>query len=156
MVRKIKGNLFDANAEALVNTVNTVGVMGRGIALQFKKAMSAEYLSAYERACKSGDLQVGRVQVYDAGGLYGARYIINFPTKKHWKGNSKIEWIRDGLNSLVKTVADLRIRSIALPPLGCGLGGLDWNRVYPAIVDAFEALPEVDVMAYEPHTDPRM
>jgi len=150
MVRKIKGNLLDAKAEALVNTVNTVGIMGRGIALQFKKAMPAEYFSAYEKACRSGELQIGRVQVFDAGGLYGARYVINFPTKKHWKGNSKIEWIHSGLASLVDTVTRLGIRSIALPPLGCGLGGLDWNEVYRAINTSFASLPDVDVMAYEP------
>jgi O-acetyl-ADP-ribose deacetylase (regulator of RNase III) len=150
MVRKVRGNLLNADVDALVNTVNTVGVMGRGIALQFKKAFPAEYFRAYEAACKSGEVRVGRVHVYDNGGLNGPRYIINFPTKKHWRGASRMEWVREGLVSLVETIHRLDITSVALPPLGCGLGGLSWDAVYPEIVEAFRELPDVDVMAYEP------
>src|SRR5262245_395774 len=127
------GNLLEAPVEALVNTVNTVGVMGKGIALQFKQAFPKMYL-AYEKACKAGEVQLGKMFVYDLGGLVGGpRWIINFPTKSHWQAASKISDVEAGLKDLVATIKNLRIKSVAVPPLGCGNGGLDWDDVRPRI-----------------------
>src|SRR6516162_7903389 len=119
MVERVSGNLLDADVQALVNTVNTVGVMGKGIALQFKKAYPENY-RAYKKACDAGQVQPGQMLTYDLGGLQNPRYIINFPTKRHWRGGSKIEDIESGLVALIKEVERLKIESIALPPLGCG------------------------------------
>ncbi len=149
MIRKLRGNLLDATADALVNTVNTVGIMGKGIALQFKRAFPDNYRD-YEKACKAGDVVPGRMQIYDLGGLSKPRYIVNFPTKRHWKGKSKIEDIVAGLDALAADIKRLEIKSIALPPLGCGHGGLDWNEVYPLIVDKLRNLDDVDVQVFEP------
>ena len=155
MIREQHGNLLEAKAEALVNTVNTVGVMGKGIALQFKRAFPANY-KAYKRACDQGDVELGRMLVWDAGALAkdGPRYVINFPTKKHWRSKSRLEDIEAGLRDLVRIVADLSIRSIALPPLGCGHGGLRWEDVRPVIVGAFEGAQEVDVQLFPPEGAP--
>src|SRR5262245_19776283 len=128
MVERTRGNLLDADVEALVNTVNHVGVMGKGVALQFKKAFPENY-EAYRKACHAGQLQLGRMFIYDLGVLQRPRYIVNFPTKRHWKGKSRIEDIESGLAALVEDVKRLNIESIALPPLGCGNGGLDWGEV---------------------------
>lgn len=150
MIEIAAGNLLKAPAEALVNTVNTVGVMGKGIALQFRQAYP-EMFRAYEKACKEGDVQLGRVQVFDLGGLVGGpRWIINFPTKGHWRAGSRIEDVESGLSDLVEQIRRFNIRSIALPPLGCGNGGLDWNEVRPRIEEAFGALPDVRVLLYSP------
>ncbi|NLH98865.1 MAG: macro domain-containing protein [Chthonomonadales bacterium] len=149
MVVYKQGNLLDEPAEALVNTVNEVGVMGKGIALMFKEAFPAN-TAAYEAACKAREVQVGRVLVTQNPALVGPRFIVNFPTKKHWRQPSRIEWIRDGLADLVRIVRELGIRSIAIPPLGCGNGGLDWGEVRPLIEEAFAGLPEVSVVVYEP------
>ena len=135
--------------EALVNTVNCVGQMGKGIALQFKQAFPANYRQ-YEAACKLGEVSPGRMLVHDHGMLIQPRYIINFPTKRHWRGKSRIEDIDAGLITLVEEVRQRGIRSIAIPPLGCGLGGLDWNEVRPRIEAAFASLPEVEVHLYAP------
>lgn len=119
MIRDMHGNLLADEADALVNTVNTVGVMGKGIALQFKRAYP-EMFKAYARAAKDGTLETGRMHVWETGSLTGPRFIINFPTKRHWKAGSRIEDIDAGLTDLVRVVRDLGITSIALPPLGCG------------------------------------
>ena len=137
MIKLSKGNLLTAPAEALVNTVNTEGVMGKGIALQFKQAFPGMFKS-YQDACKNDAVKLGKVHVFDLGGLVGGpRWIINFPTKGHWKSKSKLENIQSGLDDLVRKVNELDIKSIAIPPLGCGLGGLKWEEVQPAIVEAF-------------------
>jgi len=149
MLQLIRGDILKADAEALVNTVNCVGVMGRGIALQFRKAFP-ENFKAYKSACDKKQLHPGKMYVYDLNRFQNPRYIFNFPTKRHWKGKSKIEDIESGLEALVKEVAKLNIRSIAIPPLGCGLGGLSWNQVKPIIQRAFDALPDVHVFLYEP------
>lgn len=154
MIKISKGNLLTAPAEALVNTVNTEGVMGKGIALQFKQAFPDMYKS-YQDACKNNDVVLGKVHVFDLGGLVGGpRWIINFPTKGHWKSKSKLESIQSGLDDLVRTVNELRIKSIAIPPLGCGLGGLNWKDVRPAIEDAFTSLPDVEVLLFAPSGAP--
>jgi O-acetyl-ADP-ribose deacetylase (regulator of RNase III) len=149
MIRYTQGNLLDAPAEALVNTVNEVGVMGKGIALMFRDAFP-ENTSAYEAACKRGEVKIGRMFVVQNHELSGPRWIVNFPTKKHWRHPSKLEWVRDGLQDLVRVLAANRIRSVALPPLGCGNGGLEWNQVRREIEAALAALPEVEVIVFEP------
>lgn len=149
MIRFVTGDILRAGTEALVNTVNSVGVMGRGIALQFKQAFPANF-KAYAAACKRGEVEPGRMFVYDTGELTPPRYIINFPTKRHWRGKSRIEDIQSGLAALVKEVRSREIRSIALPPLGSGLGGLSWADVRPRIEEAFAPLPDIDVVVFEP------
>ena len=153
MIRIERGNVLKANAEALVNTVNCVGFMGKGIALQFKRAYPDNF-DAYQKACRQHEVQPGRMFVFDRGSMLGVRYIVNFPTKRHWKGKSRYEDIAAGLTALVSDVRRLHIKTIAIPPLGTGLGGLDWARVRPMIEDAFAALPEVDVQLYEPSGSP--
>lgn len=148
MIQSVKGNLLEDSAEAYVNTVNTVGVMGKGIALQFKQAFP-DVFKQYEKACKKGLIQVGNMHVTEVVGFASPRYVINFPTKEHWRNPSKLEYIEEGLKDLVRVVKDLKIRSIALPPLGCGNGGLDWRQVRPMIVEAFQTL-DVTVHLYEP------
>lgn len=148
-----KGNILDDEAEALVNTVNCVGVMGKGIALQFKQAFPENY-NEYRKACRKKEVQPGKMFVYDAGGLFGRKYIINFPTKRHWRGNSRLEDIELGLHELSRVVKKLDIKSIAIPPLGCGNGGLDWKLVKPRIEAVFAKLPDVKVHLYEPEGSP--
>lgn len=147
----VHGNLLDAEVDALVNAVNTYGVMGKGIALQFRKAFP-ETFNEYVRACKAGDLVVGRMHIVQR--LASPRFIINFPTKKHWRHPSKLEYIEAGLVDLMARVKELGITSIALPSLGCGNGGLDWATVRPRIVEAFAALPDVRVLLFEPTGSP--
>jgi O-acetyl-ADP-ribose deacetylase (regulator of RNase III) len=149
MIEISRGNLLTAEVDALVNTVNCVGYMGKGIALQFKQAFP-ENFKHYELACEAGEVQPGRMLVHDKGGLVKPRWIINFPTKRHWRGKSRLEDVRAGLEALIADVQRLGIRSIAVPPLGCGLGGLDWKVVRPLIEQAFALLPEVAVKLYEP------
>ncbi|MBF0192745.1 MAG: macro domain-containing protein [Magnetococcales bacterium] len=149
MINITKGNLLESPAEALVNTVNTVGVMGKGIALQFKKAFP-ENFRVYKSACDHKELTTGQMLVVECSILEGRKIIINFPTKRHWKGQSLMEDIESGLQALVREVRDRGIRSIAVPPLGCGLGGLSWPQVRSRIEAAFRELPEVEVTLYEP------
>jgi len=149
MMRFTQGNLLDAKVEAVVNTVNTVGVMGKGIALMFKERFAENY-EAYVEACKAGEVQVGHMFVTPGAELSGPRWIVNFPTKKHWRQPTKIEWVHDGLVDLKAVIREKNIRSIALPPLGCGNGGLDWADVRPMIEDALGDLPDVEVIVYEP------
>lgn len=154
MINFTHGNLLKAPAEALVNTVNTHGVMGKGIALQFKNAYPDMY-QAYEEACRAGTVTLGRMHVYDLGGLAdGPRWIINFPTKGHWRSRSQLNHIKEGLADLVVTVERLGIRSLAVPPLGCGNGGLSWAEVRPMIEAAFADVHGVDVMVYPPDGAP--
>jgi len=147
------GNILDADAEALVNTVNTVGVMGKGIALQFRQAFPRNY-EVYRRACEKGEVQPGRMLIVSTDRLENPRFIVNFPTKRHWKGKSRIDDIKEGLNALVHDVRRLGIQSIAIPPLGCGNGGLEWIVVKPIIEQAMAALPGVRVLVYEPRGAP--
>lgn len=154
MIELTQGDILKADAEALVNTVNCVGVMGRGIALQFKKAYP-ENFKAYKAACDAKEVRPGKMVVFDLARIYNPRFIINFPTKRHWRGNSRIEDIKAGLTDLIRVVQQEHISSIAIPPLGCGLGGLNWAEVYPLIVQAFEALPKVKVLLFEPTGAPQ-
>lgn len=148
MITYETGNLLTAHVEALVNTVNTVGVMGKGIALQFKEAFPENY-RAYAAACKKGAVVTGSMFITETNRMDGLRYIINFPTKMHWKYPSKLEFIRDGLEDLKRVILEKNIRSIALPPLGCGNGGLDWAMVKPLIEEILHDLP-VSILVYEP------
>jgi O-acetyl-ADP-ribose deacetylase (regulator of RNase III) len=152
MIERGRGNLLQAHVEALVNTVNTEGVMGKGIALQFKKAFPANY-EAYRRECQLGRAQVGKVFATELGTAV-PRYIVNFPTKQAWRNPSKLEYIENGLVDLVDQVKTRGIRSIAVPPLGCGLGGLAWSDVRPLIEAAFAPLPDVRVLLFEPKGAP--
>ena len=149
MIKLMTGNLLETDVEALVNSVNTVGIMGKGVALQFKQAFP-ENFKAYQRACKRNEVQPGKMLVVATGSLSNPRYIINFPTKRHWRQQSRIGDIRLGLTDLIAVVKDLSLRSIALPPLGCGNGGLEWSEVRPLIEKAFESLTDVGVMLYVP------
>lgn len=149
MIESTTGNLLHARVDALVNAVNCAGVMGKGIALQFKQAFGAMYV-AYRQAVKAGDVVLGRVHVFTCEGPKLPRYILNFPTKRHWKSRSQLADIESGLVDLVHQVRHLEIASLAIPPLGSGYGGLRWADVRPRIVDAFAALPQVRVLLFEP------
>jgi len=143
------GNLLEAPVEALVNTVNEIGVMGKGVALQFKETFP-EAAREYAEAAKRGEVHVGQVLVTSTSNLAGPRWIIHFPTKRHWRNPSKLEWVRDGLTDLSRVTRELEIRSIAVPPLGCGNGGLAWSDVRSLIEEALGDLPGVEVMVFEP------
>ncbi len=153
MIELKRGDITAADAEALVNTVNCVGIMGRGIALQFRKAFP-ENFAHYKAACDRKGVQPGSMLVYETSSVVNPRYIVNFPTKRHWKNRSRIEDIEAGLTSLVKEVRKRGIQSIAIPPLGCGLGGLNWQHVRPRMENAFRDLPGVRVLLYEPKGAP--
>lgn len=154
MIEHVSGNLLEADVEALVNTVNTVGVMGKGIALPFRQAFPKNY-EAYRKACKHQEIQPGQMFLFATDKFTNPRYIINFPTKRHWKGKARIEDIKIGLRSLVELIKKEKINSIALPPLGCGNGGLDWAEVRPIIEKAFESLPQVRILLYAPEGAPQ-
>ena len=141
------------DVDAIVNTVNCVGVMGKGIALQFRNKWP-ENFHAYEIACKAKKVRPGTMFVFDSGGLVKPNFIINFPTKDHWRGKSSLKFIRAGMSDLVAHIRRLGIRSIAIPPLGCGNGGLHWDDVRPVIESAFVELPEVDVRLFPPDGAP--
>jgi O-acetyl-ADP-ribose deacetylase (regulator of RNase III) len=149
MMRFTKGNLLDADVEAVVNTVNTVGVMGKGIALMFKERFPKNY-EAYAAACKAGEVRIGRMFVSSVDELDGPRWVINFPTKQHWRAPTKLEWVRAGLEALKDVIRDKHIRSIAIPPLGCGNGGLDWDVVRPMIEEVLGDFVDVEIVVYEP------
>ncbi|MBS2008429.1 MAG: macro domain-containing protein [Cyanobacteria bacterium SZAS TMP-1] len=153
MIEVGKGNLLTADAEAIVNTVNCVGIMGKGIALQFKQAYP-ENFAAYAKACRSGDVRPGQMFIVAKDDDRNPKFIVNFPTKRHWKEKSNIEDIKTGLEALVLEVQGLGIASIAIPPLGCGNGGLNWSDVKPLIEQAFSRVPSVRVLLYEPNGTP--
>lgn len=149
MIEIIKGDILKQNTEALVNTVNCVGVMGRGVALSFRDAYPENY-RLYKKACDNKEVKIGKMFVYFSGDIFEKKYIINFPTKQHWKGKSKIEYIQAGLVDLVRVIKEYCINSITIPPLGCGLGGLDWKIVRPIIEDALKELKDVKINIIEP------
>jgi O-acetyl-ADP-ribose deacetylase (regulator of RNase III) len=153
MIEFTRGDILQADVEAIVNTVNCVGVMGRGIALQFKKAWP-ENFKAYATACKNNEVQPGKMFVFAIQQPANPRYIINFPTKRHWRDASRMEDIDSGLEALAATIREKHIQSIAIPPLGSGLGGLDWNQVKQKIEQALSALSDVYVLIYEPQGAP--
>lgn len=154
MIEYKNGDILKEEADAIVNTVNCVGVMGRGIALQFKKTFPANY-KAYEAACKSKSVVPGSMFVYATDTLTAPRFIINFPTKRHWRGKSSLKDIEAGLDDLVRVIQERGITSIAIPPLGCGLGGLDWPIVRAAIEERLSALANVRIILFEPNGAPQ-
>jgi O-acetyl-ADP-ribose deacetylase (regulator of RNase III) len=151
MIEYKTGDIISENAEALVNTVNCVGIMGRGIALQFKNAFPDNF-KAYQAACHHGDLQPGRLFIYRTNRLSNPKYIINFPTKRHWRGKSRLSDIESGLTVLAVQIRALGIRSVAVPPLGSGLGGLNWSDVRPRIEAALRDLTDVHIIIFEPRS----
>jgi O-acetyl-ADP-ribose deacetylase (regulator of RNase III) len=150
MIDYRQGNLLDSEAEALVNTVNTVGVSGKGIALMFKEAFPDNF-RAYEAASKAGQIEPGGLFITERQDMLGPRWIINFATKKHWRNPSRLDWIKAGLATLRREITERAIRSIAVPPLGAGNGGLDWADVRPLIATALGDL-DCDVIVFEPTT----
>jgi O-acetyl-ADP-ribose deacetylase (regulator of RNase III) len=148
-IKFTKGNLLEANVDALVNTVNTVGVMGKGIALMFKERFPANFRE-YEAACKAGEVRVGEMFVTANNEFDGPRWIINFPTKEQWFRRTKLEWIESGMVALKNVIREKGIKSVAVPPLGCGNGGLNWKVVRPIIERELSELDDVDVIVYEP------
>lgn len=147
------GDILKADAEALVNTVNCVGIMGRGVALQFKNAFPANF-KAYAAACKRHEVEPGRMFVYETGELGNPKYIVNFPTKRHWRGKSRMEDIESGLAALESEIRQRGIKSIAIPPLGAGLGGLDWREVRARIEAHLGQMHDVRVIVFEPNGAP--
>lgn len=148
MIKYKTGNILEDESEALVNAVNCVGIMGSGIALQFKNAFPANY-KAYREACAEKRVKLGQMFIYFNDD--DPSFIINFPTKDHWKDKSKLVDIEQGLSALAETIKVLPIPSVAIPALGCGLGGLDWKDVKPLIEKMAHKLPDVEITVYEPH-----
>lgn len=153
MIEYKTGNLLVEDAEAIVNTVNCVGVMGRGIALQFKKSYP-ENFKAYAKACKQKEVVPGKMFVFEMPALTNPRYIINFPTKRHWRGKSRMEDVENGLDDLFRFINDNKVKSIAIPPLGSGLGGLDWDNVRRLIEKKLNHLTDTRVIVFEPKGAP--
>jgi len=149
MIRYTQGNLLDADVDALVNTVNTVGVMGKGIALMFKEAFPENY-KVYSAACKDKKVNVGHMFITERSDMLGPRWIVNFPTKKHWRQPTKMEWVVDGLKELVRFIQENQVKSVAIPPLGSGNGRLEWRDVRSQIETALADLQDVDILVYEP------
>lgn len=149
MIITAKGDLLRAQVDALINPVNCVGVMGKGLALQFRKEYP-EMFRVYALACEAGEVLPGRIHVWPTGAAALPRFILNFPTKRHWRDASRLDDIEAGLRDLVAVIQRLGIRSIAIPALGAGLGGLEWSAVRPLIVQVLEPLVAAEVHLYEP------
>ena len=148
MITFTQGNLLEARAQALVNTVNTVGVMGKGIALMFKDRFNDNFRQ-YAAACKAGQVQTGQMFITEPAELDGPRWIVNFPTKEHWRSPSRLEWITQGLQDLRRFLVEKQVKSIAIPPLGAGNGGLDWPAVRAQIEQALGDL-DLEITVFEP------
>ena len=149
MIKFVEGNLMESAAQALVNTVNLEGFMGKGIAYQFKKQYPKNF-DEYNSACKNGVIQIGKSLVF----FENEKIIINFPTKDKWRSKSKIEYIRLGLMDLVQKIKQLNIKSIAIPPLGTGNGGLNWNEVRNMMIEYLKDLENCEIFIYEPSSSP--
>lgn len=152
MIRYTHGNLLDSQDDALVNPVNTVGVMGKGLALAFRQHFDLNH-RLYVAACQAGELRVGKMFVTQTGQVSGPRWVVNFPTKQHWRQPSQLRWVSDGLVDLRRFIAQHQVRSIAIPALGAGLGGLAWPDVRAAIESALAELDDVQITVYEPLSD---
>jgi O-acetyl-ADP-ribose deacetylase (regulator of RNase III) len=149
-MKYVVGNLLDANTQALVNTVNTVGVMGKGIALQFKAKFPVNF-KAYAAACKKGEVKIGKMLVVKERDLNGEKLIVNFPTKTEWYKKSHYDFIEEGLIDLIKVITEYKINSVAIPPLGCGNGGLKWEKVKVLMEKYLGVLTDVEIHVYEPN-----
>jgi O-acetyl-ADP-ribose deacetylase (regulator of RNase III) len=154
MITYQTGNILHDQADAIINTVNTVGVMGKGLALQFKKAFPNNF-KVYKKACDDKTLVTGQVLSVSLESMNAPFYIINFPTKDHWKGKSKLEYIEQGLESLKAEVKRLDLKSVAIPALGSGLGGLSWQEVDQLIQTSLAELPDVQWHVYPPQAAPK-
>lgn len=150
MMKYITGNLLEADTQALVNTVNTVGVMGKGIALQFKERFPDNF-RVYADACKKGEMKIGKMLVVKESTIYGEKIIVNFPTKMEWFKKSQYTYVEEGLKDLVSVITSYNIHSIAIPPLGCGNGGLKWDKVKKMMEDYLAPLPDVEIQVFEPN-----
>lgn len=150
MIHYTTGDILQSEAQALVNTVNTVGVMGKGIALQFKEAFPYNF-KIYKEACKSNSFHTGQIlAVWDENLVQGRKLILNFPTKAHWRNPSKYEYISSGLEAMKEVMVEQKVESVAIPPLGCGNGGLEWSKVKDLIEKALGEL-EIDIFVFEPN-----
>jgi O-acetyl-ADP-ribose deacetylase (regulator of RNase III) len=149
-MRYTVGNLLEAETQSLVNTVNTVGVMGKGIALQFKERFPKNF-KIYAAACKNNEAAIGKMLVVKETVIGGEKIIVNFPTKTDWKSNSKYSYIEEGLKDLVKIIEKYTIKSIAIPPLGCGNGGLEWDKVKELMEQYLNGLSNIDIVIYQPN-----
>lgn len=149
MIRYTTGDLFAADTQAIVNPVNTAGVMGCGLALEFKKRFPSNFRYYFD-ACRKGEVRTGKMLVctYDCAGH--RKYIVNFPTKRHWKYPSKMAYIESGLEDLVSVISAYGIESIAVPPLGCGAGRLAWISVRPLIERCLNRCDGTRIVVYEP------
>ena len=152
MITYKTGNLLAEDVEAIVNTVNCVGIMGRGIALQFKNVFPDNF-KAYEAACKREQVRPGKMFIFETGEITKPKYIVNFPTKRHWRGKSRMEDIESGLAALASEIRDRRITSIAIPPLGCGLGSLNWPEVRVRIEKDLGSIEDLQILLFEPEQD---
>jgi O-acetyl-ADP-ribose deacetylase (regulator of RNase III) len=149
LIQFIEGDLIKSNSDALVNTVNCVGVMGKGIALEFRNEFQENYFE-YKKACQLHQVKIGEMFVVPTNNFFcSPKYIINFPTKDHWRNPSRLEWIKLGLEDLKSTILDYKIQSISMPKLGCTNGGLDWNIVKELIVESLSELETVDIKIYD-------
>ncbi|CAM4259217.1 macro domain-containing protein [Shewanella livingstonensis] len=149
-IKSVEGDLLQQqDVDAIVNTVNCVGVMGKGIALQFKKKWPANF-KAYAAACKADEVKLGQMFTFELGAMALPKFIINFPTKGHWRNASRLQDIESGLKDLAKQIQLHNIRSIAIPPLGCGNGGLDWAEVNPLVIQYLSAIELLEVRLFEP------
>lgn len=149
MINFTQGNLLEAHAEVLVNTVNTVGVMGKGIALMFKERFDENY-RRYAAACKAGEVRTGKMFITEVHELDGPRWVVNFPTKQHWRAPSRMEWVVEGLKDLRRFLIEQHVKSVAIPPLGAGNGGLEWAEVRKQIEVALGDLAGVEITVFEP------
>ena len=145
-----KGNILESNTEVIINPVNTVGVMGKGLALQFKQKFPANY-KIYKEACKNKTIDIGKSLLVDESNLERKKFIINFPTKKHWNNPSKIEYIEEGLKDLVRIIENNNFESMAIPALGCGLGGLEWENVKLLFEKYLRNLEGIEIVIFEPN-----
>ena len=144
-IHLVSGNIFNSDKQTITNAVNTVGVMGNGLAAQFKKRYPT-YFNQYKIECFDKTLQIGQLTVYQVD---ENKQILNFPTKEHWKNTSKLTYIESGLQYLVENCENMNITSLALPPLGCGLGGLQWDDVYKMMLDYLTPL-NIEIDIYTP------
>ena len=149
MISYTTGNIFESGKQVLVNPVNCVGVMGRGLAKQFRGKFPDNF-NTYAAACANGEMVPGNVLMVLVGGPGPVHYIANFPTKRHWRDSSRLDDIEMGLASLYTRMRVMHLNSVAIPAIGCGLGGLDWNVVRPKIEHAFFRSIGTDVVIYEP------
>ena len=144
-----KGNILESNTEVIINPVNTVGVMGKGLALQFKQKFPTNY-KIYKEACQNKTIDIGKLLLVDESNLERRKFIINFPTKKHWRNASKIEYIEEGLKDLVRIIKANTFESMAIPALGCGLGGLDWEDVKLLLEKYLRDIETIEITVFEP------